>query len=238
MRHFEKEHWDDNLSRGRAPASGAVIVTLATAWGPKFGGINSFNTEIVKSLGTLPTRHYGLICVVPGPATQELQEELRLRFHIQLVSLEAKEGEFAKGSALEILKRLDVASEPHRFIWIGHDDKSGPLALELKSLVTGSQAILINHMAHGAYQSFKKGSSLGTLEKRQHQLDLFSKADLCLAVGPMLRSHLQDLFACVPKSPTVEMLVPGLADPTDYGVEIRDSAPENFVAFMAGRLDK
>jgi cold shock CspA family protein len=28
------------------------------------------------------------------------------------------------------------------------------------------------------------------------------------------------------------------SDPTEYGVAIRDTAPENFVAFMAGRLDK
>jgi glycosyltransferase involved in cell wall biosynthesis len=218
--------------------SGAVLVTLATAWGPKFGGINAFNTEIVKSLGILPTRHYELICVVPGRATQELYDELLLRFHMQLVSLEATEGEFARGSASEIVRRLDAASEPHRFIWIGHDDKTGPLALELKSLATGSHAVLINHMAHGAYQSVKKGSSLSAAEKRQHQLDMFSNADLCLAIGPMLRSHLEDMLACVPKRPPVEMLVPGLADPTEYGVEIRDSAPENYVAFMAGRLDK
>jgi len=175
--------------------SGFVIVALATAWGPKFGGVNVFNTEIVKSLGILPTRHYELMCIVPGPVTQELQEELRLRFHIQLFSLDAGEGEFAKGSASEIVKRLDVANKPHRFIWIGHDDKSGPLALELKSLVTDSHAVLINHMAHGAYQSVKKASSLSAAEKRQDQLHLFSEADLCLAVGPMLRSHLTCLLA-------------------------------------------
>ena len=93
-------------------------------------------------------------------------------------------------------------------------------------------------MAHSAYQSVKKGSSLRAADKRQRQLDLFSKADLCFAVGPMLRSHLQDLIACVANSPKIEMLVPGLADPTEYGVGIRDSAPENFVAFTAGRLDQ
>jgi len=238
MRPVEKELRHDNLSRELVRAAGSVIVTLATAWGPKFGGINSFNAEIVKSLGILPTRDYELICVVPGPVTRELQEDLRLRFHIRLVSLEAEDGEFANGSASEILKRLDVASEPHRFIWIGHDDKSGSLALEMKSLASGSYAILINHMAHSAYQSVKKGNSLSASEKRQRQLDLFCKADLCLAVGPMLRSHLQDLIACVPNSPKIEMLVPGLADPTEYEVEIRDSAPENFVAFIAGRLDQ
>jgi glycosyltransferase involved in cell wall biosynthesis/cold shock CspA family protein len=237
MGHLEKELRHDDPSRRQAAASRSVIVALATAWGPKFGGINAFNTEIVKSLGILPTRNYELICVVPGPMTQDLQEELRLRFHIQLVSLEAEEGRFASGSASEIIKRLDVAREPRRFLWIGHDDKSGPLALELKALVTGSHAVLINHMAYAAYQSVKTGSSLSSAEKRQYQLDLFREADLCLAVGPMLRSHLQDLLSCVPKSPRVEMLVPGLADPTEYGVGIRDSAPENFVAFMAGRLD-
>jgi cold shock CspA family protein/glycosyltransferase involved in cell wall biosynthesis len=237
MGHLEKAYWNHDLLRPQTSPSCSVIVALATAWGPKFGGINAFNTEIVKSLGILPTRNYELVCVVPGPVTQDLRDELRLRFHIQLVSLEWREGEFTDGSALEITKRLDVASEPGRFMWVGHDDKSGLLALELKSLVTGSHVVLINHMAYGAYQSVKKGSSESAGEKRQHQFDLFRQADLCVAVGPMLSSHLKDLLACVPKSPPVEMLVPGLADPTEYGVAIRDSAPENFVAFMAGRLD-
>jgi cold shock CspA family protein/glycosyltransferase involved in cell wall biosynthesis len=238
VRAFDKEQLYDNLSRGRVTASDSVIVTLATAWGSKFGGINAFNTEIVKSLGILPTRHYGLICIVPGAATQALQEELRLRFHIELLALDAVEGRFSSGSASEILNRLGAANEPHRFIWIGHDDKTGPLALQLRSLATGSHAILINHMAHGAYQAVKKGSSLGAAEKTQLQRELFSEADLCFAVGPMLRSHLHDLLACVPKSPPIEMVVPGLTDPSDYGASIRDTAPDNFVAFMAGRLDQ
>jgi len=41
-------------------ASGFVIVTLATAWGPRFGGINAFNTEIhergIQCLGLVPLR--------------------------------------------------------------------------------------------------------------------------------------------------------------------------------------
>jgi glycosyltransferase involved in cell wall biosynthesis len=162
MGHLEKELGHDQLSQRQAGASCSVIVMLATAWGPKLGGINAFNTEIVKSLGILPTRNYELICVVPGPVTQELQDELRLRFHIRLVSLEREEGEFTSGSASEIIKRLDLASGPRRFLWIGHDDKSGLLALELKARATGSHAVLINHMAYAAYQSVKKGSSLSS----------------------------------------------------------------------------
>jgi hypothetical protein len=60
-----------------------VIAALATAWGPRFGGINTFNTELVKSLGILPERDYDLICVIPGTATQEEIEDCR-RFGVEL----------------------------------------------------------------------------------------------------------------------------------------------------------
>ena len=217
-------------------SSKSTIVTLATAWGPKFGGINAFNTELVKSLGILPTRNYDLICVVPGEASLGLVDECKLRFGVELVFV-------VELDAAEIERRLDATSQSERFFWIGHDDKTGPLALELKSLAPGSRAVLINHMAHGAYQSVKKGRSQSATEKKKVQFELFCRADLCLAVGPMLRPHLEDMLATVPKRPPVAMLVPGLDDPTEYGVEIRDSAPENsgvgedeFIPFCRGTM--
>src|SRR4051794_39759477 len=105
-------------STAAATSTEFAIVALATAWGPKHGGINAFNSEIVKSLGILPTRRYELICTVLGPVTQELEDELRSQFHVQLVSLETEDPS-------EIVKRLEATREPHRFIWIGHDDKTG-----------------------------------------------------------------------------------------------------------------
>ena len=41
------------------------IIALATAWGPKFGGINSFNTELLRSLAILTEHAYDVICFVP-----------------------------------------------------------------------------------------------------------------------------------------------------------------------------
>jgi glycosyltransferase involved in cell wall biosynthesis len=205
-----------------------VLVALATAWGPRFGGINAFNAELLKSLGILPGRDYELVCVVPaGAETQERIDECRLRFKVDLRCIDG---------AAEIIQQLGATNEPERFVWIGHDDKTGPLALELKALAPGSRAVLVHHMAHGAYQSVKKGISAGAAEKEEAQRELFRQADLCLAVGPMLRSHLDDLLGTLPKRPPVGMLVPGLAAPTEHGVELRDSPPENYVAFVAGRL--
>jgi glycosyltransferase involved in cell wall biosynthesis len=208
-----------------------AIVTLATAWGPKFGGINSFNTEIVKSLGILPTRDFDLICVVPGPVPRELIDECQRRYGVDLIPTGGND------TAAEVICLLGAMTQPERFLWIGHDDKTGPLALELKHLATGSRAVLINHMAHGAYQSIKQGQTRNAAEKQQAQLAMFRVSDLCFAVGPMLRSHLQDLLGSEAKPPPVEMLLPGLADPSEHGITIRDTHPDNYVAFVAGRLD-
>jgi tetratricopeptide (TPR) repeat protein/glycosyltransferase involved in cell wall biosynthesis len=208
-----------------------TIVTLATAWGTRFGGINAFNTELVKSLGILPGRDYDVLCIVPGTVPQELIDECTLRFGVGLVT--------TKGplAAAEVIRILDATTHPERFLWVGHDDKTGPLALDLKQLAPGSRAVLINHMAHGAYQSIKKGHSAGAVEKTQAQLALFRGADLALAVGPMLHSHLNDLLASELERPPVAMIVPGLAQPAEHGVVLRDTPPENYVAFVGGRLE-
>ncbi len=41
-----------------------TLVSLATAWGPKFGGINTFNFELLKSLGIQPRRDFDLYCAM------------------------------------------------------------------------------------------------------------------------------------------------------------------------------
>jgi hypothetical protein len=150
-----------------------VIAALATAWGPRFGAIDAFNTELVKSLGILPERDYDLVCIIPGTATQEEIEEGR-RFGADVRGI---------NGAAAIVRDLAVDAEPDRFVWIGHDDKTGPLALELRQLAPGSRAVLINHMAHGAYQSVKKGESASAAAKEAAQRELFRSADLCFAVG-------------------------------------------------------
>lgn len=53
------------------------LVILATAWPPKFGGINAFNEELDRSLGVKPYRAYELICVVPRATEVEIAEAAR-----------------------------------------------------------------------------------------------------------------------------------------------------------------
>jgi hypothetical protein len=191
------------------------LVILATAWGPKFGGINAFNEELTRSLGIKADRAYDLICVVPRATEVEIAEAAH-SCSVRLVVLGdvTKDGELSADMAAQVLGALNLsAQQQSRAVWVGHDDKTGPLAVALRDVCVGSKAVLIHHMAFGAYQDFKKSNSQFANDKREMQRALFKQADLCLAVGPTLQEQLKDLLRTVPKAPPVEMLVPGLAEP-------------------------
>ena len=211
---------------------------MATAWGPKFGGINAFNEELTRSLGVKADRAYELICVVPRATETEVAIAAR-SCHVRLVVLGevTKDGELPAVMAAQVLRALNLSvQQQSRAVWVGHDDKTGPLAIALPDRCVGSKAVLIHHMAFGAYQDFKKLNSQVAHDKREMQRDLFKQADLCLAVGPMLQAQLLDLLGTVPGAPPVEMLVPGLAEPDPDHVRLTDTSPHNFTAFLGGRL--
>jgi hypothetical protein len=212
------------------------LVILATAWGPKFGGINAFNEELTRSLGIKADRAYELICVVPRATDAEVAEaahSCKVRF-VALGEV-TKDGELPADMAAQVLSALNLsAQEQSRVVWMGHDDKTGPLAIALRDMCAGSRAVLIHHMAFGAYQDFKKSNGLVANDKREMQRALFKQADLCFAVGPMLQEQLAELLSTVPTLPPVAMLVPGLADRDD--VTLTKTSPHNFTAFLGGRL--
>lgn len=174
------------------------IIVLATAWGPKHGGINAFNVEWIKSLGITPRRNFDLTCLVLQ-ASEADHADARAS-HVTLVAL----GIDGKDMGVNLTEQSQTALNAHlkpgtgtQVIWVGHDDKTGPLALALRDGLPGSKAVLFNHMAFGAYQAFKKGNPKEAAEKKAFQRALFSRADLCFAVGPMLEDHLRELLSTV-----------------------------------------
>ncbi|MDP2431515.1 MAG: hypothetical protein Q8O33_05745, partial [Pseudomonadota bacterium] len=206
-----------------------TLVSLATAWGPKFGGINAFNVELLKSLGIQPRRDFDLYCAVLAADAQAQADASR--YKVDLMPLGDQGKDFPADAAERLQAQFAAKAPGESWIWIGHDITSGELALQLRERHPGSRAALIHHMAFGAYQDFKKGDSRPAAEKREQQRRMFQAADLCLAVGPMLREQLQDLLG---EGKAVEMLVPGLADPNPE--LLREKPPNNFTAFVAGRL--
>jgi tetratricopeptide (TPR) repeat protein len=220
------------------PQATVTLVTLATAWGPRFGGINAFNVEMTRSLGIHPDRVCDLICVVPQASTAEFDDARRHSVTLLVLAEGASgPGELPASLAPTVLRRLQsMQPQTSAFIWLGHDDKTGPLALALRAMALGSKAAVVHHMAFGAYQHHKKGDSAAAQTKREAQRAMFQQADLCLAVGPMLQDQLVDLMSGRPHAPPVAMLVPGLAEPDPDHVSLGQAPPKNFTAFLGGRL--
>lgn len=213
----------------------STLIALANAWGPRFGGINSFNTDLIKSLGIQPNRGFEVFCILPS-ATEEEVESARRSYHVRIINLgyDQTQATYGESTIADIMAIFDG----HDFrdtVWLGHDDKTGSLALQLRDVLGGKTA-LVHHMAHGAYQGYKKGDSRVADEKQEKQRLLFSKADHCFAVGPLLKKKLGDLLITEKTCPPITMLVPGLDDPSEYGVHCPESPPNFFTGFAAGRL--
>lgn len=210
-----------------------MLVALDTAWGTRFGGINAFNTELIKSLGVQPERDFKVCCIYPKVEAAEASEASK-HYSVKLLGLGYSGDSFEDAVVADIRTTLG-AVDFNNILWLGHDDKTGPLALQLRDAL-GGKAALIHHMAHGAYQGFKKGSSAEAEAKQEAQRLLFREADFCLAVGPRLAGELKQLLSTDTKRPPVSMLVPGLDDPADYDIACLDKPPEYFTGFAAGRL--
>ena len=209
------------------------LVLLATAWGPKFGGINSFNVEFARSLN-LPDRAYELICIVPSATAEEIEDAQRHGVRLMQLANGILGADLSPNDAEEIYEL--IAEFDRKTIWIGHDTKTGPVAIELRRAALGDKTIVIHHMAFGAYQDFKRRDSSSAEVKRRAQQQMFARADFCFAVGPMLKDQLNDLLATLPAPPPVHMLIPGLAEPDPEHVSLRTDAPRNFTVFLGGRL--
>lgn len=205
------------------------LITFATQWGSKHGGINSFNTDFLKAFGIAFHQNVQVICIVES-ATDEDVDDARNAF-VTLVRLPylPQEKSFSAThvpSAIEQLKQSNITFEPANTVWLGHDRITGEIAI-VAANKAGGRSALIHHMSYDAYESFAEDSQTAS-SKNQEQIKLFEQADLVLAIGPLLRDAAQDMIG---QAQAVYMLIPGLAEE----IEMR-AMPKTFAAFLSGRL--
>lgn len=205
-----------------------TLVTFATHWGSKHGGVNSFNADFLCAFGIAYHLSAEVVCIVASDTPDETAEAAKA--HVQLIPLpytpEAKAFGPEHGEAgVEELKRRNISFDPDKTVWLGHDRITGAAAIAAAKIAGGCSAV-IHHMSYDHYESYAEDSE-SAQKKTQEQTTLLQEADLVLAVGPLLRDAAGDRLS---GSKPVHMLVPGLAeiDP--------QNAPNTFVAFLSGRL--
>lgn len=204
------------------------LITFATQWGSKHGGINSFNTDFLTAFGVAYHLQAQVICIVASATSEEIEEARNA--HVSLVPLPypPQEKLFSAAQAqagIEALKHRGITFDPDSTVWLGHDRTSGIAANEAAKLAGGRSA-LIHHMSYDHYESYAENSATA-YKKSQDQKEMFQMADLVLAVGPLLRDAVDSLLG---NSKPVHMLIPGLAE-----IDSRP-APKTFTAFLSGRL--
>jgi glycosyltransferase involved in cell wall biosynthesis len=206
-----------------------TIVIIADNWGPVEGGINSFNMDFTMALGRFLKDKVRVICIVKS-AIASLPRPDRDNDNIELVELSnlGEEYEFDYQAIESVVSCLYNLKLDGNFVWwVGHDVRTGPIALELKKKLGGKLA-LIHHMSYESYAIVLGYDVMAAEEKVENQRTLFLQGDRIFGVGPLLTEKLNSLVAGSNKIAC--QIVPGLA-------EIEPLPPQkDFRAIAYGRL--
>jgi|CXWL01.1.fsa_nt_gi glycosyltransferase involved in cell wall biosynthesis len=206
------------------------LISFATQWGTKYGGINSFNTDFLTSFGVAYYLGAQVFCIVASASDNEIREAHNA--HVTLVPLQfpPQEKTFSQKHAIagiDELKKRFISIDPEQTVWLGHDRITGAAAIE-SARIAGGRSALIHHMSYAHYESYAENAETA-LRKEKEQVELFHKADIALAIGPLLRNALYDRIG---RSENIHMLIPGLAE------IVAKPAPRTFTAFLSGRLSE
>jgi glycosyltransferase involved in cell wall biosynthesis len=204
-----------------------TLVAFATGWGPQFGGINSFNADLLPAVAAAFEKEVKTVCVVPHASSADI--DAASSKNVSLVSLDLPgTREFSAELETKVSQALQdagIQASTAETVWLGHDRITGAIALRLAK-TCGGRSALIHHMSYRHYEAFAENSAQAS-SKLAEQKNLFAPADIVLAVGPLLRDALRDMFDCK----KVHMLVPGFPEITHR------TEPRTFNAFLSGRLD-
>jgi glycosyltransferase involved in cell wall biosynthesis len=205
-----------------------TLVSFATRWGTQFGGINSFNKDLLEAFAAAHHDDVQTVCVVLDASLAEIEDAKNRQIILVSLGYEGS-GKFPDNSADEIRQKFERVGHPidtDLTVWLGHDRITGDVAIRSASLLGGRSA-LIHHMSYDHYESFAEYSDQADKKVKQQKV-LFGEADLLLAIGPLLRDALQDMM----DRSDVHMLIPGLPD-----IQAKNIF-RTFRGFVSGRLSE
>jgi glycosyltransferase involved in cell wall biosynthesis len=205
-----------------------AVVAFATRWGTEFGGINSFNTDLLAALATVLTVELKVVCVVLTATDLDMENAARVDVLLLSLNLPLNVKEFTvelEPSVWSALEAVEITPSDFNVVWLGHDRITGAIALS-SSNKRGGRSALIHHMSYTHYEPYVE-SSASAHKKRTEQRQLFENADIALAVGPLLRNALSDMLSIE----QIPMLIPGLPNIAPR------ITPKTFIVFLSGRLN-
>lgn len=205
-----------------------AVVFIATAWGPKHGGINALNVDLASAMAAHV--EVPVFCFAANPL--DIDRENAKLANVSLLTIAADcrdlvDPTLAQPIVDELRRRAPDICHP---CWVGHDLISGEAMLACHALWPG-KSLLIQHMDYESYEVLKDGDGERALQKASRQIDLVRKSMLVAGVGPKLaslaRGRLEEparnqVLELIPGVPMIEMGAP----------------PTAFSAIAFGRFDQ
>jgi glycosyltransferase involved in cell wall biosynthesis len=198
---------------------GNCIVLVATAWGSRYGGIDSFNHDLCVALAQLQQTNLKVVCIV----SEEIEDDVRKANELDVILIRLKE----QAGDIEILDTLLGARNLKPEWLIGHDVHTEPRASTLSERLRVPLA-LFHHMNYGAYKPYQVSNTESYIKKQRETLQ---KAAIVLAVGPKLAESAEDKVSCADR---VRKILPGLSEIR----EKKSKLPHRFSAITFGRLGR
>jgi glycosyltransferase involved in cell wall biosynthesis len=208
----------------------ARVVFLASAWGPRHGGINSFNLDLIISFAKV-VRDSSVECICftsDRPTSADASEASAHRIKLDSIDV-ANPAHWTRYDADRINEHPLLKDRRDLTLCVGHDAITGEAAVALASCC-GGRSVVINHMSYVDYIGFKSSKSETLRTKQDLQRKVFNAADFRFSVGPSLQHSLAELIGA--KDHTITALIPGLAD-----IHISSKRSDSVRAIIFGRLD-
>ena len=198
-----------------------IVVSFATSWSARHGGINTFNREIILALAiNSDPSELMVCCVVPSASAEEKEECLSSR--VTLI----ESGEKAPIDSVVTLI-ADKIPKGAKLIWMGHDVITGEFAIDAAKILPGKVGIF-HHMNYEAYMPLKRPTSQDRLSL---QRSILTRADVVFPVGPRLKVSAEDKTRG--KKIGIVPVIPGLTE-----IEVLEKQPKIFSALVYGRFDR
>lgn len=186
------------------------FMLLATAWGPKHGGIDAFNMDFAIGLANHLGDQGKVFCAAFSPSLKDIADAQKKRVVLLGIDKPIDGPNWDPAWAWPFWQEVSKKNPGEQIDWwIGHDVTTGHAAVEGPLAASYGQSALIMHMNYAAYQAYKSGVGQLAADKETKQRELFPKANRNFANGPLLRDALRDI---VGPDVSVSMLVPGFAN--------------------------
>ncbi len=184
------------------------IVFFATAWGTRYGGINSFNFDMCRALAKLVRDKYEVICIVPRAEEKQVQEAEEEGVTLVKLRYTGDEGYFVDEDIEDVKKLFPASAKNQVCWWIGHDVKTGPIAIEAARDTGMGRVALFHHMG---YESYLALMPIDAQEPIIEQREVLKQGDIIFAIGPKLAKSARDIVI-ESEDVKVKELFPGLHD--------------------------